>query len=883
MPSLLRLSVAFNFISSLDGLQESVSHLVYLDVRGNLISRRSDILDPIQRLSALQSILVGGTQPNPICKNIPVILELFNSIPSLISIDKRGREEWDSMQSQPPLSAAVSTPHFDKILNKFRTGKAKLKHSISPRVGVSRLPASQLNSPHRAERLPFNVSDASVDPNYLLLPTYGTPKGYRSSSAANAKVRLWRDDQVGGYHHQGSPGNDWYQSPPKASPSNLSHALDPSTDAYENALAEDHLHSQQQLLKLQYALLVCEQREEKARLLRLVNSFMRWKHFSTEYRSMMEDHDAADVINQHQRELNDLRKAAEDDAVLHKQQYDRLYSKYLQQDTALALLRQETEALTDEQQYQLSTLRTENLQLANELRLEQERLHGIRSQYELAEKEHTRAIQSALEEGVVKIKELEVTHASIVSQHDITQAELTYCKLRLAESDASSAKLRNTCTSLESEVISLQTRLQSVASSLKAAEDELELKRDHIDKLQREQISSTSMVDNTLTAFQDQLCAVNSQLDTFREKESSLNEAKEKLEMRLKKLQLAFEGVSASYSKLQQDYDDLSTSHNRDVLTIKELSKCVKRLQQVLELQQTNCKRCADTDKLLSEANKKYAESHEVCNRRADEIKEMEAKHRRVERLHSEAIDNIERMQRDIAKLEFQVQSTDSNSRQLVVGNQQKEQSIKKLEMSLKVKEAMLEDQSTELFDLRSRLQHELTQFKRCKRDFDDAVEALSDKLREKETAVSGLESELLKKSHTEVKLKELIKEYQRVDRIELANDDEDEDEAAADSNGLTVSFDFMGTPSDSPESLTKRRTTKSCSNKQCCKEKDQLMRDVKGKYLQLMELKKDYERLSALKSEEATKFNAALVCKFWSLVLCLFPLHSHRHIHALD
>ena len=42
------------------------------------------------------------------------------------------------------------------------------------------------------------------------------------------------------------------------------------------------------------------------------------------------------------------------------------------------------------------------------------------------------------------------------------------------------------------------------------------------------------------------------------------------------------------------------------------------------------------------------------------------------------------------------------------------------------MKEAMLEDQSTELFDLRSKLQHELTQFKRCKRDYDDVVDALN-------------------------------------------------------------------------------------------------------------------------------------------------------------
>ena len=55
---------------------------------------------------------------------------------------------------------------------------------------------------------------------------------------------------------------------------------------------------------------------------------------------------------QHQsRELSDLWRAKEDEAVLHKQQYDRLYSKYLQQDTALAALRREMETQADEQAY----------------------------------------------------------------------------------------------------------------------------------------------------------------------------------------------------------------------------------------------------------------------------------------------------------------------------------------------------------------------------------------------------------------------------------------------------------------------------------------------------------------------------------------------------
>ena len=63
-------------------------------------------------------------------------------------------------------------------------------------------------------------------------------------------------------------------------------------------------------------------------------------------------HDNHQQQQQHQsRELSDLWRAKEDEAVLHKQQYDRLYSKYLQQDTALAALRREMETQADEQAY----------------------------------------------------------------------------------------------------------------------------------------------------------------------------------------------------------------------------------------------------------------------------------------------------------------------------------------------------------------------------------------------------------------------------------------------------------------------------------------------------------------------------------------------------
>ena len=80
MPS----SVAFNFICSLDGLHDSTPYLVYLDVRGNLISRRSEILDPVQRLTALQSLLLGQSylqeqllSHNPRAVQLVVIIEFY--------------------------------------------------------------------------------------------------------------------------------------------------------------------------------------------------------------------------------------------------------------------------------------------------------------------------------------------------------------------------------------------------------------------------------------------------------------------------------------------------------------------------------------------------------------------------------------------------------------------------------------------------------------------------------------------------------------------------------------------------------------------------------------------------------------------------------------
>jgi hypothetical protein len=218
MPSLRRLSVAFNFICSLEGLHDSTPHLVYLDVRGNLISRRSEILDPVQRLTALQSLLLGGTQPNPICKNnsSAIILELFHSLSSLSSIDKRSRDEWGSIQSQSPLpvataTAGVSTPHFDKILHKFRAGKTRQTKRLFlyPPVRTNRLPTSQLSSPHRTHHhhLPsYNVRYAA-DTASLLVPHYSS-----SSTGANVKARTLREGQGNDSPHHDGRGGGGYQS-----------------------------------------------------------------------------------------------------------------------------------------------------------------------------------------------------------------------------------------------------------------------------------------------------------------------------------------------------------------------------------------------------------------------------------------------------------------------------------------------------------------------------------------------------------------------------------------------------------------------------------------------------------------------------------------------
>ena len=128
LPGLQKLSIAFNFITSMQGLDEAVPQLEYLDLRGNSIAKGRDCI-AIQHMRELQQLQLAGSQPNPICSTIPAIAQLFELCSSLDVIDHKTRAEWAEA-----VTLNVPTPHFDRVVAKFKTGRARHAHRFSPPV-----------------------------------------------------------------------------------------------------------------------------------------------------------------------------------------------------------------------------------------------------------------------------------------------------------------------------------------------------------------------------------------------------------------------------------------------------------------------------------------------------------------------------------------------------------------------------------------------------------------------------------------------------------------------------------------------------------------------------------------------------------------------------
>jgi len=115
LPGLEELSIAFNNVSNLNGL-ENIPNLVCLDIRANYIAHQRDMMC-LQDHSKLQELKLAdedGRNGNPVSCNVLAILGLFDTCSSLLKIDGKAKEQW------PHLEDLNLTPKFDELAKRAR-------------------------------------------------------------------------------------------------------------------------------------------------------------------------------------------------------------------------------------------------------------------------------------------------------------------------------------------------------------------------------------------------------------------------------------------------------------------------------------------------------------------------------------------------------------------------------------------------------------------------------------------------------------------------------------------------------------------------------------------------------------------------------------------
>jgi len=93
LPGVETLSVAYNLLTNVDGVEENTPNLVVLDARGNNIGERYDLF-ALPALLQLSELYLGGSQPNPIYTHPAEIVHVFDTCSGLLTVDGRTVDDW---------------------------------------------------------------------------------------------------------------------------------------------------------------------------------------------------------------------------------------------------------------------------------------------------------------------------------------------------------------------------------------------------------------------------------------------------------------------------------------------------------------------------------------------------------------------------------------------------------------------------------------------------------------------------------------------------------------------------------------------------------------------------------------------------------------------
>lgn len=728
LPNLRNLSIAFNFLTGLDDIHIKLPYLEQFDIRGNQVARSSD-LDPLGELHQLRVLFIGGPQQNPVCNRVSNLTRLFQICESLQYVDDKPAYEWRNMQL-----VEAPTPRFDELAHRHRhpplsssSGKKSGSNSAVDRIRTAHTPStSKVLFP------PAVPSGVTTDPGHFQFPssTHTAPHGIAITPRTASQTRPaantsnpWATKQEDEerevilepihhtHHHQVAE-----------SETKQIHAHH-QQDEHEQRQQDHHLpsHMASSLIKLSVI-------NERNRYHNLLHSFHKLKLHVYTYKTQQQMKEALDQMHileskitqqeqqiitsqvTQQATLQATLQAEYDMRILQeKQKFDVIQRKFIQQQEKNEECRKEIERLKSSQNI---TEQEKNIQrdqiIEQRTVMEELNLQVInyqKSEVQRTQQNHTLDLELRKLEELVQGKESELMNQS---------KEMEYCQRRLQDNEQANQQMK--------------ALLQTLTNTLHAKEEAIKIKNEEKEHLQHQlaelQLMHKQQADHSLQTLHSELAETQHKLlQSERKLEEYLSN---RLETRLVTLQQAFEEISQHNTELQHENVELRARHAHDRKTMKDLTKCIKKLQALEEFQRhKTCDKCQH-----------YESELRVLSQAFDELKqakdELEHDKHETQHLTLQQLTQLEEATKDIDK------------------------SKQALETVIKVKEAIINDQQQQI----EHLQHKQTTLIQDLEHTKTQANELNDQVTDLKAEVMEMDFKLRSKQRIEQKVKGVVKQY---------------------------------------------------------------------------------------------------------------------------
>lgn len=896
LPQLRNLSVAFNFITNLDGIQLSVPYLEQLDVRGNQIAKSYD-LDPLADLAQLRVLFIGGPQQNPVCNRIPNMTRLFQICEALQLVDDKTKSEWRNyqlldaptprfdellksrshpntasskksanrnrsddyqyQQQQQLLLRSVHTPSTSKVLfpnrqyldDRLATDSARQRspryfdfEEVPPVGEIS--PRSQMGSAIKKSRRGHHDDDDVPEaenhrtPQQLVhrrqpqshprsessLPTNPWSRGvsyddgdvekeYHDENWAHQRVHQRRpiaqeyqqqlpqeksnqrnmdrneydglvdtpfpstskQTLLSGVKPENEKNKVNSQEPPSLTVSTIDNLDQDQRNPMEEAASSipsptksvrtvdsDFRDEEHQLsLKLVSSVMTLSALTEKNALAKKMQAFNTIRldaiRFKAKRQLQEKQRDLDNVLAEKLRlqEAHDSTLAQHELALQHeREKYDSLHFHQQQQDLMYQDLRRENEriravneALESEKDAYVHEL-VEVKQLMNEVNV---RLIDHQKK-ELQWNQQMNTKDEELRQKTQQIADLETQKLAL-------QKETEYCQYRIQANDEA--------------ITNFKASIQVLQDTLVAKDESLAIKDHEREVLKNKLAEFTRHQEGSALSQQQSLLTMRQEMDKLQEKNQTLQRQVEefqsrRLESRLLTLQKAFDEITQHNQELQKEVSERKIQHSQDRKVMKELSKCVKKLQEIDSYRKEQvCQQCPIHETKLREQQESI---HQLQLDYSQLLRQLQHRQTQDDSMHENQQRSFDAQKHQLLE---QLQRLEKTVQEIDAAKQQ-------LETALQVKDVVLKDQTQQIQEMKRAVQH----LEEENQDLKVTTQEYEEKVEELRGDIAELEDEISIKVQMEQKVKRIIRDYLRQElRRQQQEEDNDREKDGEDGN----------------------------------------------------------------------------------------------------